>query len=130
MRNVLYDNFKSYFPWVEEDVVSSERTGPFELTVKLRNGTTAIYSDHTRTMRKLPFDSNNMTEDECRHEFGFRLLRMMTIKGMDKKELAYVADISEISLNNYIKGKTSPSFYAVDKIAKALDCSVDEFRYK
>jgi transcriptional regulator with XRE-family HTH domain len=70
-----------------------------------------------------------MTEDQCRTEFGKRLIRRMYDKRMSQKELSSETGISEQMLSRYINGKSTPSFYIVDKIAKVLNCSTDEFRY-
>ena len=54
---------------------------------------------------------------------------MMYIKGITQSELSNCTDIPQYLISDYIRGKRTPSFYNVDKIAKALDCSVDELRY-
>jgi DNA-binding Xre family transcriptional regulator len=88
-----------------------------------------LYDDVTRSYRKLPTDSDELTEDECRREFGIRLNKILIRKNITQIELSEMTGINRSILNGYITGKHSPSFYNVDRIAKALDCSVDDFRY-
>jgi transcriptional regulator with XRE-family HTH domain len=70
-----------------------------------------------------------MTEDECRSEFGYRLVHIMIRKGISQVDLAERIGVSNVMINRYINGSNTPSFYVVDKIAKALNCSMDDFRY-
>jgi DNA-binding Xre family transcriptional regulator len=127
--NSVLENFKRYFPLIAADVVDVvNRTDTF-VEVEVQNGIRLIYDDIDNTIRTLPIDSSGMSEDECRREFGIRLRRLMYIKGITEDELSERTGITQPRLSGYIRGQNSPSFYKVDKIAKALDCSVDEFRY-
>lgn len=81
------------------------------------------------TIRKLPRDSNNMSEEEYRIEFSMRLKKIMYRKGWTQDDLSEATGITQAMISRYISRKATPSFYNVDKIAKALGCSTDEFRY-
>ena len=70
-----------------------------------------------------------MSEQQCREEFSIRLKRLMYRQGVTQKELSEETGISEMTISNYMNGKRTPSFYNVDKISKALKCSIDIFRY-
>lgn len=125
-----YDNFKAYFPFIERDVVECKSFGPFDLLVKLKDGTAYSYSDLEHSIRKIPTDANEMTEQECRREFGYRLAQRLRLKGMTYEDLSKRTGISVNTIYNYISGKVSPTFYKVDRIARALDCSIDYFRFE
>ena len=129
MSNLMYDSFNLYFPLVAEDVVSYKEVSNYEIVVKLSNGNSILFDYIDKTIRMLPRDSNAMTEDECRHEFGTRLRRLMFYKNITQNELSELTGIAQPLLSRYITGATSPSFYTVDKIAKALGCSTDDLRY-
>lgn len=129
MADRRYENFKMNFPSMAEHVIFYEPYGDWSITVQLDDGTCVMYDDFTQTFRTLPEDSRNLSEDECRIEFGLRLKKVMKLKHVTQKDLASMTGIDECSVSSYINGKRSPSFYRVDKIAKALNCSVDEFRY-
>jgi transcriptional regulator with XRE-family HTH domain len=53
----------------------------------------------------------------------------MCRKGVTQSDLSFATGIAQPTLSGYINGKHEPGLYAIDKIAKALGCSVDEFRY-
>ena len=67
-----------------------------------------------------------MTEQEWRYEFAFRLRKRMKRKGLNQRQLADLADLSEVTLSRYINGLREPSSHIVYQLAKALDCTVDE----
>lgn len=129
MSNSALTNFKLNFPYLYKEAVSYEDLNGYDIIITLKNGASIVYDDVDKSFRNLPKDSNSMTEDECRREFGIRLEKIMNRKRITQEELSYKTGISQGMISNYITGRNSPSFYNVDKIAKALGCSVDEFRY-
>ena len=124
-----YENMKMYFPFLAKEAVEFKDDGKFELIVKLKSGEVISYDDLEKTIRNLPGNSDCMTENECRTEFGIRLRNIMFRKGITQAELSSMTGITQTMISKYITGKTSPSFYNVDKIAKALRCSIEELRY-
>ena len=130
MLDRLISNFELRFPRVAQDVYKYDRTiYANELLVTLRDGSKIIYNDYENTVRNLPADSSNMSEEQFKREFGYRVKRIMFEKGVTQDDLSEKTGIAQETLSRYICGKNVPSFYKIDKIAKALDCSVDEFRY-
>lgn len=125
----LYRNFEMRFPNIAERVIDIYNGMPFELVMTLSDGTTMAYFDIDETIRRLPGDGSNMSYNECAVEFGIRLWQIMRIRCMSQKGLAIMTGITESSICNYIRGKIMPNFYNVDKIARALDCSVEDLRY-
>ena len=126
----LISNFELRFPSVTQDVRRYDRTRyANELIVTFKDGSKILYNDFENTVRNLPADSSNMSEKQFRREFGYRVKRIMLEKGITQDELSEKTGIAQETLSRYICGKNVPSFYKIDKIAKALDCSVDEFRY-
>lgn len=124
----LIDSFRLYFPSISKNVSKYYPISTFELIVKLNDGTMMSYYDLDHTIRKLP-NKNNMTEDECRYEFGLRLRRLMSFKGITQVELSETTGISRTTISDYITGKVTPNFYNASKIAKALKCSLEELNY-
>jgi DNA-binding Xre family transcriptional regulator len=118
-----------YFPDVLEEAVEIRAISHDELFVKTESGACYLYDDLENSIRGLPRDMDNMTEEECSREFGKRLKRMLFQKGVTQNQLAEKTGISSVSLSQYINGKKSPGFYNLDKIARALECSLDELRY-
>ena len=128
MQATVFKNFEQQFPSIAanvEDAAIIER----ELYLVLNDGSHILYDDETKTIRNIPNDSRAMTEDECRNEFGTRLYKIMWKKGITQQELSDMTGIPRVTISYYITGRSTPSFYKVDKIAKALGCSADDFRY-
>lgn len=129
MANYIFENMQSYYPFLSERMASYKKVGPYELIVKTNDGETILYDDVNHSIRRLPRDSNNMTEQEVSVEFRQRLRRLMTQQGVSQLELSELTGIPRSTISNYLTGKFLPGFYNMDKIAKALKCSIDEFRY-
>lgn len=126
---MLYDNFELYFPFLAADTITYKEISDFDLVATLRDGRQVLYNDTNHTFRNLPRDSEDMTEEECRYEFGLRLRHIMFRKGVTQEELAERLKVQQPRISKYLNGRATPSFYMVDRIAKALGCSTDEFRY-
>lgn len=125
----MFKEFSLYFPVTAEKAIDYRETSRYELTIKLSNGDMVLYDDIDKAIRTLPKDLDNLTEVECRLEFGRRLRKIMYMKGITQVELSRRTGITQPMLSKYINGESSPSFYYTDKIAKALRCSIEEFRY-
>jgi predicted XRE-type DNA-binding protein len=129
MSRQIYENFKSNFPNIADEAVDYRDVTAYEIEVLLSDGSAIMYDELHKTIRRLPRDCNNMTEDECRREFGMRLRSIMFLRNIDQAQLSRMTGIPQPSISNYINGKTSPSFHNADRIAKALKCSADVLRY-
>lgn len=128
MSSELFEEFKSYFPNLYDKAEEMYERGPFEVIAKLDDGRIVSFYILDKTVRRLPNDILSMNEDECRKEFGITLERIMYRKGVTQEELSKRTGITQAMLSRYITGKASPTFYKVDKIAKALECSIDDLR--
>lgn len=100
-----------------------------DMLITLKDGSKVLYDDFNKTYRRMPTDISNMTEDECKMEFAYRLRSRMERRCITQQALSELTGISQSSISCYVKGTKIPSFYNADKIAKALGCSVDDFRY-
>lgn len=68
-----------------------------------------------------------MTEQEWREEFAHRLqVLSYRKKRYNKKQLAEASGLSEKTIGRYRRGERIPDAISLSKIARALDCSVDE----
>ena len=128
MDDYVYDEFSFNFPSIARQATSYHHISDIELIIKLENGEVFSYENINKSLRILP-DSSSLTEEECRREFAIRLKLMMTVKGMNQNALSEATGIQQYLISDYTKGKRLPGFYNLDKIAKALNCSLDELRY-
>lgn len=129
MEEIIFKNFERHFPRIAEEAIDWYKDSAFELVVKLRDGSVVMYDDLNACIRNLPRDDKRMSEEECKREFGIRLRRLMYINGVTQEDIMRETGIAQPTLSRYMNGENIPSFYKVDQIAKALNCSVDEFRY-
>ena len=129
-KNYAYRNLRYRFPGMVEAAIDIQQYRGGELLLIMPDGTEWLYSDLHNNVRQLPKDLHNLSEEECLSEFGRRLYDIMCRDGVSQLELSEKTGISQPVLSNYMTGKTCPSFYKVDKIARALGCSVDDFRYE
>ena len=129
LENRLMRNFKLQFPNVAAATMSYENYNSTELIAYLEDGSVILYDDLNGTIRNLPRDSNDMSESEFLFDFSIRLRKMIDVRGIPQNELAQQAGISPLTLSRYVNGRSVPNLYIADRIAKALDCSLDELRY-
>lgn len=125
----MFNNFTMRFPFIAEKAVEYCESSEYDITVRLEDGSIFLYDDMEGSIRKLPSDSASLTKEECDREFGERLMKMMRRKSITQAELSERTGLSQAQVSNYINGRTTPSFYIADKIAKALGCSTEYFRY-
>lgn len=126
----IIDWFALDFRSINSHAVEYIPMNDYELVVRLDDGDSVMYDLEKRTIRNLPKDSTTMSEEQFRLEFGYRLRRRMERRGLTQGDLAELASTSQVMISNYIRGKTTPSAYVMDKIAKALSCSIDELTYR
>lgn len=126
---IMFNNFTMRFPFIAEKAIDWCKSSEYDITVRLEDGSIFLYDDMEGSIRKLPSDSRSLTKEECDREFGERLMRMMRRKIITQAELSERTGLDQAQISRYLNGKNSPSFYIVDKIAKALNCSVEYFRY-
>lgn len=130
MKERMFENMSMYFPSVARQAVDYYEDGPDMLLIKTDDGRVFSYDDMDRSIRRVFYTSDDMTEDDCRYEFGMRLRKLMMHKRVTQSELSEKTGLSQPLISNYMTGRNTPSFYNVDKIVKALGCSVDDLRYK
>lgn len=61
-------------------------------------------------------------------ELGVRIWRIMRKKGMNQSSLALASGVSKNVITRVLTGRRLTSFTNIERIATALDVSLDEFR--
>lgn len=125
----MFKSLEFDFPFIVRDAVEYISPGGDEIIIKLKDGDVVLYETEYNSIRPLPSDSDNMTEKEFTREFGYRMCKIMKHKCMTQQDISDATGIPRVMISNYMNGKHIPSFYKIDKIAKALECSTDDFRY-
>lgn len=124
---IIFENFKRYYPNFAEQTERWEPSGKMEITAYLYDGRTIVYDDIENTFQQVrdlknPIDLEN--EEKVAEEFSYNLRRMLHHQRMTQLDLSEASGVSHISINNYLNGKTSPSLKNICLLAKALDCRV------
>ena len=122
-------DFGTHFYHMVDDVVADRFIDNNHQLLSMSNGSVYMYDNKELTIRRLPLDPDNMTEREFKQEYGEALCRIMQSKDVNQHELSIMTGISQASISNYIQGRVCPSFYIVNKIAKALNVPIEEFTY-
>lgn len=125
----MVQNASRRYPEIIDQAVTFYTDAEAEIRIVLENGKQYSYDMYTETIRLLP-NVYDMSEDECLYEFSFRLRRLMYRKGITQEMLSERTGIAQPLISRYINGKSCPSFYKVDKIAKAIGCSIDDLRLR
>ena len=120
----IYQNFKTYYPFLDSAVVSWSPNGPNSIVAELSDGSILEYNDRLRAFRTvLEFDG---TEESWKREFASKLTKLMSDKGCDQTYLSEISNISQQSISNYIHKKAIPNCYTVFRLSKALGCNVSD----
>lgn len=125
----LVDTYILYFPMDESRITEYRLLSFCEVLIKLNNGRVVIFDQMTNGCILVKRSSEDVTDEVIKRYFKIRLKSIMKLKYVTQQELSEMTGISRYLISNYINGKTSPSFLNIDKIARALECSVDDFRY-
>ena len=120
----IYQNFKTYYPFLDSAVVSWSPNGPNSIIAELSDGSILEYNDRLHAFRTVrEFDG---TKESWKREFASKLIKLMSDKGCDQTYLSEICDISQQSISNYLNKKAIPNCYTASKLAKALGCTVSE----
>lgn len=125
----LLRNFEMIDPLSFSKMVKYEMPDSFTLIAFLDDGTKLLYDSLTNSTRRLKTDPREMTDEDMLTEFRYRLRHIMALRGFNQLRLAEETGISQVSISKYLNGKSDPSLLNLLKIARALDCSLDELRY-
>lgn len=123
----LFEEYRLFNPNTE--VERCEQTGILELTVELKDGQIVRYDSPTNSTRTVnPHYDELIVEDEeyFRLSFSRNLRRLIRDKDLSREKLAERSNVSYYGICNYLNAKTTPTFFVVNKLARALDCEPSE----
>lgn len=115
--------------YIEENMIDCYAINEWDLFIELQNGDKFIFDSYHNTVN---FDlyKDELTEEEERKEFTKNLKKLLARSRMTQEELAIKTRVSRLSINNYINGKQLPDCMTLRRMARALNCSIDDFYYK
>ena len=131
MNNIdwLVHRFEMRYPSFANDAVEYQTNGEVELLVRLKDGDILSYYEPEDLFCFLPDENEMLDEDKFRIEFGRRLGRIMRWRNVTQVSLSRMTSIPQPTISSYLNCDRTPNFYNLYKIARALDCSIDNFTY-
>lgn len=122
----LFEEFKARYAFLANKAVSYRKTGRFELTAELNDGSRVIYNDADKTFGTVRNSEQimNLNATNWKDEFSRRLGRLVAQSMMTEDELSELTGISRVSLSQYLNGRSAPNPYNLLRLARALGCSV------
>lgn len=128
-NNIVY-NFEALFPKVYENARRVVDAGYEQLIIEMRDRQIFVYDDFDKRLIRLDrMVGTELSDDDCRKEFGLKLRTMMSRFGTTQSMLSEKTGISQGIISRYINGASSPTYVNARKIANAMSCSVNEFTY-
>ena len=103
--------------------------GDMDLIIELDNKRLMFYEFATTIFRVIRlFDGlSEPTEEQWKKTFGYNLSEAIWHSKMYQYEVAKASGISEVILSKYLTGKAIPKIHTAERLARTLNCSVDDF---
>lgn len=118
-----------YFPDLLGEVVRVREYVQFMLLLETNTKYDYFYNITNNVLIPIPKDDKNLDKESFRRIFGVLLRRALECSGLTQEELSEKTGIPQPNISDYLYGKHFPSFYQIDKMAKAMNCSVEDLRY-
>ena len=124
----ILEEFKTYHPYLADGIKEWSPRGEMGIRVLMTDGRKYDFhamSKSIRNVKERPMYHDNLyDENEWREVFADRLAEMICTKGLSQDAVAEYTGLSKGAINNYIKKKSTPSAFALSKLARALDCTI------
>jgi DNA-binding Xre family transcriptional regulator len=115
--------------WGKESYKYIPRHG-YIIRVFLNNGDYVDYDDRAGTFRYITKDSEHstceITDEDCREIFSRNLSELMRAQGIGRSTLSDRTGLSQVMLSKYMTKKATPSLPNIKKIARVLNCGLEE----
>lgn len=127
-NNDIYKWYSMYCKNYAERTVDCEMdTSTGFLIATLDDGSHVEFDVCDKRTRYIPNDyADSLDDEQYKNEFGYKLRYIMRCRCISREKLSEMTGISYGQISKYINGKAEPSIYKVMKIARALDCSLDD----
>ena len=126
----IYESFKRHYPNWADKVTNYYPKNDYAIRVILRDGDRVDYNIRSNSMRWVrdidPDRKNDITDEECRQAFATNLVEFMHAQGFNQISLADKTGLSTAVISKYMRGKTTPTITALQKIARALNRAPEE----
>lgn len=112
----------------KEEVLEIKELNEWDILIIFRDGRKIMYDKFTGYHRNIFYNNiNEITEEQEKKEFAYRLRSLMGRKWITQEQLAEMTGTSQVMISRYVRGETMPNLVMGRKIAKALGYSIDDF---
>lgn len=112
----------------QEDILEVRQLNEWDVLIEFKDGRKFVYDGFTKYHQAVYYDNiNNITEEQEKRAFAHRLRVLMGRNRVSQEELAKEIGTSQTMISHYMNGKNLPTVITVRKIAKILNCSMDDF---
>ena len=118
-----------YFPGLLGEVVHAREYVYLMLLLETNSKYDYFYNLTNNVLIPIPKSDQDLDKESFKRIFGVLLRRALENSGLTQEELSEKTGIQQARISDYLYGKHFPSFYQIDKMAKAMNCSVDDLRY-
>lgn len=122
----IWSNFVDYFRSDFDEIEDIQEVNQCEIMILYKDGTRYIFNNRTSSIRRLPSDPEDMTDDEVIFEFMQRFRSMRVLRSYTLTDLHKLTGISMATLSRYDNGETTPTVINLRKLAKMFGCDLDE----
>ena len=126
MWEPILQSFEQKYPHIADIMTDWYPGGRNEIVVQTSKSERFSYNYVGDKIVKLDDREELRDETEWREKFAERLCYKMMLAGIEQWKLSQLTGISEVSLSKYMNGRTTPSGYNIERIARALNCSASE----
>ena len=129
MWGPILEDFERTYKHLEKDIINWYPSGRNEIVLELNDGRRVTYDWLTKKCYYI--NNDDVTDEESwRNNFAERLANKMRKKCYTQERLSDETGISRVTINKYVNAKAIPSVYNLEKIIKALNCSMHELTGK
>lgn len=123
VNEYMLQNYIAYFHPRFDEIEDIRGINKCEILIIKKDGSRYIFNDVMSSIRRLPADPDNMTDEQVAFEFMQRFRSMRILRAYNISDLHELTGISMSTLSRYDNGETTPTVINLRKLAKALKCS-------
>lgn len=123
VNKYMLQNYIDYFRPRFDEIEDIQEINKCEILIIKKDGSRYIFNDVMSSIRRLPADPDDMTDEQVAFEFMQRFRSMRILRAYNISDLHELTGISISTLSRYDNGETTPTVINLRKLSKALKCS-------
>ena len=126
----MFKKFLQYYPQWKDEILGYSPKNQYSIRVSMTGGRYVDFNARSNTYRwgqeYVVSTPDDVTDEFCRTVFATNLVEYMNVKGFNQVNLAERTGLSTAAISKYMRGISTPSITALQKIAYALNCAPEE----